>query len=59
MLQNDHPDKISNLSGINDAYEEPVNADLVIDTATEPVEESAKKLMDFIRRSINTNSPAL
>jgi adenylylsulfate kinase len=59
MLPNDHPDKISNLSGINDAYEEPVNADLVIDTATEPVEESAKKLMDFIRRSINTNSPAL
>ena|SRR5580765_1758922 len=56
MLPNDHPDKVSNLSGINDVYEEPMNADLVIDTAKEPVEESAKRLMDFIRRSLNPNS---
>jgi adenylylsulfate kinase len=59
MLPNDHPDKISNLTGINDVYEEPVKADLVIDTATEPVEESAKRLMDFIRCKINLNSRPL
>ena len=56
MLPNEHPDKISNLSGINDVYEEPMNPHLVIDTATEPVEESAKRLMDFIGRSMNPDS---
>jgi len=48
FLPDDHPQKIFNLSGVNDEYQEPGNADLKIDTGKLSVEESSKQLSDFI-----------
>jgi adenylylsulfate kinase len=48
MLPDGHPDKIHNLSGINDPFEEPGNPDLVIETDTETVLQSTEKLVKFI-----------
>jgi adenylylsulfate kinase len=48
LLPNDHPDKINNLTGINDTYEIPHNADLVLYTSRETLEESTEKVFAFI-----------
>ena len=47
-LPDDHPEKIFNLTGVNDVYEEPLSADLVIDTGNETIERSSQKLYDFV-----------
>jgi adenylylsulfate kinase len=48
MLPEGHPDKITNLTGVNDPFEAPTDPHLVIDTDTEPEEASAQKLLAFI-----------
>ena len=48
MLPDDHPDKVKNLTGVNDPYESPENADLIINTGFESEESSIKLLYDFI-----------
>ncbi len=48
MLPDDHPDKVKNLTGVNDPYESPENADLIINTGFESEESSVKLLYDFI-----------
>jgi len=40
--------KIFNLSGVNDVFEEPVMPDLVVNTHLESIEESKNKLLQFI-----------
>jgi adenylylsulfate kinase len=52
MLPNDHPEKIHNLTGVNDPFEEPADPDLVIDTANSSEAESGRLLYDFIIRLI-------
>jgi adenylylsulfate kinase len=52
LLPDGHAEKIYNFTGISDPYEEPQNADLVIDTETENIKTSAKKLEKFILKSI-------
>jgi adenylylsulfate kinase len=52
LLPEDHPEKLKNLTGINDSYDLPVNHDLVINTHTETAEQSGKLLYDFILRNI-------
>jgi adenylylsulfate kinase len=49
LLPADDPEKISNLSGINQDYEQPVNPDLVIDTEFNSIESSSTLLFDFIK----------
>jgi len=41
--------EIKEFTGIDDPYEAPENADLVIDTEDEPLSESAKKVKDFLK----------
>ena len=41
--------EITNLTGVNDPYEEPEDADLVLDTVNEPPEESAERVMALLR----------
>ncbi len=53
MLPDDHPDKIRNLTGINDPYEPPKNADLVINTTIESEDKSIKIFFDYIIQNIN------
>ena len=40
--------EIDNLTGVNDPYEEPVDADLVLDTENESPETSAERVMALI-----------
>jgi adenylylsulfate kinase len=54
MLPDDHPDKIKNLTGINDPYELPENPDLVINTAVEDENRSIEILFDYILKNINS-----
>lgn len=48
LLPAGHPDRISNLSGVNDSYDIPIKADLVIYTHTEDLETSSVRLFAFI-----------
>jgi len=48
LLPDGHPDKINNLTGINDPFDVPSHCDLVITTDSENIEESAQKLLHFI-----------
>jgi adenylyl-sulfate kinase len=41
--------EIKNLTGVNDPYEEPEDADLVLHTESESPEESAERVMDLLR----------
>jgi adenylyl-sulfate kinase len=41
--------EITNLTGVNDPYEDPDDADLVLDTETETPEESADRVMELLR----------
>ena len=48
LLPDGHPDKVYNLTGINDAYETPADADLVIDTGKEPLDASVRRVFEFV-----------
>jgi adenylylsulfate kinase len=48
LLHDDHPDKIFNLTGVNDTYEIPTAPDLVIDTSTERPAQSVQKLFEYL-----------
>lgn len=52
LLPDGHPDKIYNFTGVSDPFEEPSAADLEINTASEELEASAKKLERFIVENI-------
>jgi adenylylsulfate kinase len=41
--------EIENMTGVNDPYEEPEDADLVLPTDSESPEESAQRVMDLLR----------
>ncbi|MHA4811090.1 adenylyl-sulfate kinase [Flavitalea flava] len=53
FMQDGAPDKIYNLTGVNDPYEAPFDADLIIRTERETLEESAQKLLLFMQKIIN------
>jgi adenylylsulfate kinase len=48
MLPFKHPDRINNLTGVNDVFEMPQKPDLILKTDQETIDVSAKKLFDFI-----------
>ena len=48
LLPNGNLNKINNLSGVNDPFEEPENPDLIIETDKLTVQESTQKLIQFI-----------
>ena len=48
LLHHGHPEKINNLTGVNDPFEVPEKPDLIINTDKETVEISAQKLLEFI-----------
>ena len=48
MLPDGHPDKLSNLTGVNDPYEAPEDAELVIATDESDIESAAAQLQQFI-----------
>lgn len=48
FLPDEHPDKIFNLTGIDDPFDVPKEADLIIETDLENIEESTNKLYLYI-----------
>lgn len=52
FLPSGHPEKITNLTGVNDGYDIPVDADLVISTHTEDQETSAVRLLAFVLENL-------
>lgn len=48
LLHDNHPEKLFNLTGVNDTYEIPVAPDLVIDTGTEPAHQSVQRFYEFL-----------
>jgi len=52
MLPDNHPDKIKNLTGVNDPYEAPENPGLTINTGIESEETSIRILFDYIMQNI-------
>lgn len=55
LLPDEHPNKIFNLSGVNDPYEEPKSADLIINTDSEPIDASAHRITELIKLRISRN----
>ncbi len=52
FLPENDPEKINNLTGVNDVFEIPENADLVLDTAQESVAQSVQKVINFILKTL-------
>lgn len=52
FLEDGHPDKVYNFTGISDPFDEPINADLTIETDKEDVSSSIEKLEKFIITNI-------
>lgn len=48
MLPQEHPEKISNLTGVSDPFELPQNPDLVIDTQKTTVADATQILLDYL-----------
>lgn len=51
LLPDGHPDKIYNLTGLNDTFEAPISADLILNTDVLTVTESLRLATDFIVQS--------
>lgn len=43
--------EIKEFTGISDPYEEPVNPELVLETDRETLDESARKVLDYLKKS--------
>ena len=48
LLHDDHPDKLFNLTGVNDTYEAPASPDLVIDTSMATPAQCIHQLYEFL-----------
>ena len=51
-----HPERMENLSGVNDPFESPEAPDLVIDTSVESIAKSVTKLLSFVLKEIDIES---
>lgn len=49
LLPDSHEDKIHNLTGINDPFETPMDADLIIHTDKESIEASTERIVKLIK----------
>lgn len=52
LLPEGHPDKLNNLTGVNDPFEIPQNADLYINTSKTSIKESTEEICSFITNNI-------
>jgi adenylylsulfate kinase len=53
LLPGNDPDKITNLTGINDVFETPENPDMIIDTKGNDITQAKNRLLDFIYEKIH------
>ena len=52
LLPDGHPDKIMNLTGINDPFEPPVSPDVYVNTHQLDIRQSTKVICSFIMKNI-------
>ncbi len=52
LLPDEHPNKIHNLTGVNDPFEEPQSPDLIINSDSENVNDSIEKLYQFVTATL-------
>ena len=52
LLPDGHPDKISNLTGINDPFEVPENPDLYINTSRQALGQCVEEVRAFVMQNI-------
>jgi len=52
LLPDGDPDKLDNLTGVNDIFEKPKNVALTIDTSSAGLEESITKLASFVMNTL-------
>jgi adenylylsulfate kinase len=45
--------EIKNFTGIDSPYEKPTNPDIIINTGTESLDESANKILNFLKNKLN------
>jgi adenylylsulfate kinase len=53
LLPDNDPEKIINLTGINDTFEIPKNPDLIINTMENNINDAKNKLLNFIYEKLN------
>lgn len=57
LLPQGHPDRLTNLTGVDDPYEPPVNPDLMLNTGVDTEDECTAKLVscsiDFLAQTYN------
>jgi adenylylsulfate kinase len=53
LLPVNDPDKINNLTGINDTFEIPENPDLIINTKENNINDAKNKLLNFIYEKLH------
>jgi len=58
LLPADHPDKINNLTGINDPFDIPANPDLYINTGKKRKDACAEELFSFILQHLSAEAGA-
>jgi adenylylsulfate kinase len=52
LLEAEHPEKINNLTGINDPFEVPANPDLYLNTDVLTIEEATDELFNLIIKNL-------
>jgi adenylylsulfate kinase len=58
LLPDDHPEKITNLTGVNDVYEIPASYDLMIDTSASEPASCVQTLANFVERWLTDDRKA-
>lgn len=48
LLPNNHPDKVTNLTGVNDTFEVPNTANMIIDTSNTTIEKSTTIICQYL-----------
>lgn len=52
-LPDGHPEKVYNLTGVNDPFEQPQHPDLVLNTHEETLEQSTRRLLSFLLQRVS------
>lgn len=56
MLPDSHPEKLTNLTGVNDRFEEPMNADLRICTHLDTIDMSVNQMINYISKLLKVSN---
>jgi len=58
LLPDDHPEKIHNLTGLNDTFDIPLSPDLIIDTGHTNADEALAAAVGFLNQQLRRQGPA-